>query len=1112
MKLTEFSLRNPLIIGAITFAVAFLGLYAYATMGVGITPNISFPLVIVTTTAIGADPATIESQVTKPIEDAVAGLPNIDTITSTSSEGASLVAIQFTTAANPELAPVDVERIINSARSKLPTAADPPSIRKLETSAFPVLAVAASGPQSLVEIQDIATNRINRAFTAVPGVQSVQVTGGDTREVQVKVNLDRLRGYGLGLNQLQQALQTQQIETPAGLLAASGKDVNVRLNALVTKPADLGQIVVANVSSVPVYLRDVATIDDTVKKTTQITRVNGTPAVTIVATKTAGANTLAVSKGVRAAIAEMQPTLPAGMRMDVITDAATYTQQSFDTIQKTLGEAVVLTGLILLLFLHTPRGTLIVLVSIPTSVLTTLALMNIMGMTLNLFSMLALTLSVGILVDDSIVVLENIYRHLGLGEPPVVAAFNGRREIGLAALTITMVDVVVYVPIALIQGIAGDFIRPFALVIAVATLTSLAVSFTLTPLLASRFLNAEHARKEGRDLLAKFGRRWDQAFGWLELQYERLLRGVLTAHLVRLGFVRIGMRWVAIAAGVLTAAAGVAVLASGAVGVDIFPSGDQSEVDVTLTMPPASTIQATNDVVQRMEGVLHTVPEVREVYTNSGGSGGGFGVANGDSAQLTVLLVPKAERTRSAADLVEEFRRTLAPSIPQSRLNVSLPNAFGFGGFGSQAIQIAVRGPDPTTLNQLVDQVTTLVTSVPGASEVNNANQKVQPEYVVQIDRNRAADLGITAQTAATGLQVSVGGVVASKFRQPGLDNIDIRLITDDAFRASPNRLPELPLLSSNGSLVQLLQIANVVPGSAPTQIAHVSQQRSVTINASANGRLVGDVLSDIQQRMARVTLPPGYTVTYLGQAAQGTSAFNDIFKALGVALILMYLLMLMLFRSVMLPLAVLMSLPLAIVGALGAMALTKSPFTLFSLLGVAVLVGLVGKNAILLVDYTDTLRKRGRSRTDALLEAGPIRLRPILMTSFSIIIALSPIALGLEEGSELLKAAAIVLIGGLTTSTLLTLVFVPALYTIFDDIQNLFVRLVRRVATPRVMEPAELAILYPDGVVHHDGAGDGAADGHAVEAPQVLAPAPGRVATADRPKRPTNGHRRRTP
>lgn len=1067
MKITQFSIRNPLVVAALTIALACYGVATYFSLGVALFPNVSFPVVAVTTVDAGADPATIETQVTKPIEDAVATLPNIDSITSTSGEGVSSVSVQFTTAANPNLVSVDVERAVNSVRSQLPSDAEAPAIAKLDLGQIPVIYVALSGPQPLDQLQQVATDRIQRQLEAVPGVSSVRVQGGRAREIEVKVDLARLQARGIGLNTVQQALQTEQVEVPAGVLTApGGKELNVRLNGLVAQPNDLAKIVIAQTASGPVYLGDVATIQDGTKKATIISRVNGKPAIVLTASKLASANTIQVSTGIRQAMARIQTSLPAGMRLDVTYDAATYTQQSFNTIQKTLVEAVIFTGLILLLFLHTWRSTSIVLVSIPTSVLSTFVGMRILGYDLNLMTMLALTLSVGILVDDSIVILENIYRHLSLGEPPIVASVNGRAEIGLAAITITLVDVVVYVPLALMSGIGGDFIRPFALVIACATLVSLLVSFTLTPLLTSRFLNATDATKDGTGPLRAFGRRWDAGMERLGRGYRLLLRGVLTGHLVRLGPIRVGMRWGVVALGTLTFAAGIGLVAFGLVGFDFFPSGDQSEVDITLKMPPATALATTDAVVQQLDARLHALPEVRETFIITGGSGNGGGIsAGGDTSLIFVLLKPKSERARSSREIADQLRQTLPSGLPGAKLYVNLPNAFGFGGFGGQAIQVAVRGPNPEVLNTLVDRVESQVKSVPGAVEVNSSNESVRAETVFQINRSRAADAGVTAQQAALALRTAVDGAVVSKYRQPGQDDVDIRLISDDAYRASPDNLGSLPLLTNKGTIVRLEQVGTVVTGVAPTQINHVDRERTVTIYASAGqGRDVGTVQRDLEQKLSQLPLPPGYTIKYAGSAAQGADSFSAIFQALGIAIVLMYILMTMLFGSLMLPLAVLCSLPLAVVGSLTGMALTQTPFTIFSMLGFALLVGLVGKNAILLVDYTDTLRKHGADRTSALLEAGPIRLRPILMTTLSIIVGLAPVALGVEEGSELLKAAAVVLIGGLTTSTLLTLVVVPAMYTIFDDINSFAGRLGRRVVKPRDLEPEELLILHPEG------------------------------------------------
>ncbi|HLH72456.1 MAG TPA: efflux RND transporter permease subunit, partial [Chloroflexota bacterium] len=737
MNITQFSIRNPLVVITVAVTLALFGLYTYFTLGVSLFPSVNFPEVQITTVDAGADPATIETEVTKPIEEAIAALPNVDTVTSTSSEGVSSVDVQFTTAADPNLVSVDVERQISSIRSKLPSEADAPSIFKLDLNTIPVIAVMVSGPQSLDQIQAVANDRLQNALESVPGVGSVQIIGGQQREIQIKVDPAKLEARGLGLNTIQQALQNAQVEAPAGVLTApGGKEVNVRLNGLVARPSQLANIVIAQTSQGPVYLGDVATIQDGVKKSNIIVRDNGSRSVRLQVSKAAAANTLDVSTAVRKEVADLQPSLPRGMTLSVTYDAATYTQQSFNTIQRTLLEAILFTGLILLLFLHTWRSTFIVLIAIPSSVLTTFVGMRFLHYNLNLMSMLALTLSVGILVDDSIVILENISRHIGLREPPVLAAVNGRAEIGLAAVTITMVDVVVYLPIALLTGIVGDFIRPFALVIACATLISLLVSFTLTPLLASRFLNVGQLVPRGGRPLARFGRAWDRGFARLERGYGRLLGWTLTGDALRFGFVRSGAlrisggrfgariptslpaRWGVVAVGTFAFGAGVALVAVGLIGFDFFPSGDQSEIDIMMQMPPATALATTDTAAQQVDTRLRAIPEVQQVVTASGDVSGTGGGSGGDQSFIFVYLKPKAERARTSAQIAEVIRQRLSTGTPGATFSVQLPNAFGFGGFGGQPIQVAVRGPNPEVLNRLVDQVTAAVESVPGATEV----------------------------------------------------------------------------------------------------------------------------------------------------------------------------------------------------------------------------------------------------------------------------------------------------------------------------------------------------------------------------------------------------------
>jgi HAE1 family hydrophobic/amphiphilic exporter-1 len=551
--------------------------------------------------------------------------------------------------------------------------------------------------------------------------------------------------------------------------------------------------------------------------------------------------------------------------------------------------------------------------------------------------------------------------------------------------------------------------------------------------------------------MATFGRMWDAGFARVERGY---------AHLLRVALPR---RWLVIGVGCASFAAGLSLVFLGLVGLDFFPSGDQSELDITLTMPPATTLDATNAVAKQVERELRAYPEVRSLYSVVGRSATGStnGALGGGSnqAQITALLVARAERNRSVAVLAEDVRQRLEGQHPGAKLRIGMPNAFGFGGFGGAPIQVQVQGSDPAVVSRLATQIQQVAAAVPGAVGIDNSDDNLQTQLRARVDWTRAADLGVTPRDAGAVLRTALDGFTANatQFRQAGKSSIPIRVLTADAAHTSTSDIARLPVNGVRGP-VELGQFVTFERVRIPTAIAHVNRLRSVTVGVNAGqGHLVGDLQNSIQKAVASVTLPSGYSVTYAGNGQQGGSAFGDMARAMTVAVLLMYMLMMMLFRSVTLPLAVLMSLPLAMIGALGAMAIAHSAFTLFSMLGVAVLLGLVGKNAILLVDRTARLRESGVSRFEALLEAGPSRLRPIVMTTLSVMAALLPIASGLEEGSELLQSVALVLIGGLLTSTLLTLVFVPAMYTVFDDIQTVVQRLVRWRPTSDEAPPVHL-------------------------------------------------------
>lgn len=1025
MGLTRVAILRPLFMLMVILAIVVFGLVSYTRLGIDLFPAINFPVVSVVTTYSGASPDAVETLVTVPIEDALSGLSDVDYMVSTSGEGVSFVTIVFTDRANPDAVATDVERKISAMRSQLPSDADVPNVVTFDINALPVMNIAVSGAMAPEDLFRIVDETVVPRLSSVSGVASVSVVGGLKREIQVRIDQDKLRAHGLSVQQVNNALAQENVNVPGGTLTEQGRDFSVRLNALVPSPERLRNVVVATTPNGPIYLRDVAEVRDTHQERRQINRSNGKESIGLLITKQSTANTLTVADGVKKELTELEATLPAGMEIGVITDASVFTRDSLDSLQQNLVEAIVLTGLVLLAFLHTWRSTIIVLLAIPTSLIATFAVMYFLGFTLNMMSMMGLALVIGILVDDSIVVLENIFRHLELGETPFSAALKGRSEIGLAAIAITLVDVVVFTPVAFMSGITGQYFREFGLVVAAATLFSLFVSFTLTPMLASRWLRVSHG---GNSPLAVFGRYWEAGYDWLADRYRGLLAWSLR------------MRWLVVAIGVASFIGGIGLVALNLVSTEFLPTADQGEFTLFAEMPPGTALEETDAAIAKVESRLAEWPEVKSYFTSIG-VGGQNRPDQPRYGRIIVKLVPSHERMRSADDLAAAARE-LAADVPGLKLHVELPSVAGPGG---QPVTIFIHGDDQQQLSALATQVEQIVASVPGTRDVQNSGLEGQPEIVVRLDRDRAADLGITAGQAAALIRTAINGAVVTQFRPEVGDPVDVRVLAGEDDVARIDQLKNLPLATSRGTTIALGQIATFEQVAGPSQISRRDRQRLITVSADLAGRPLGDVTRDIQVKLDQLDVPEGYEVSFGGATEAQQESFVQLFQALALSILLMYMLMVALYESLLYPFIIMLSLPLAVVGALGGLFLTDTTLSMVSMIGMIMLTGLVGKNAILLVDYTNTLRKRGLTRNAALLEAGPVRLRPILMTTSAMVIAMLPVALAHAEGSELRKPMAIVIIGGLLTSTLLTLVFIPAVYTIFDDVQTLIGRLFGR-------------------------------------------------------------------
>jgi HAE1 family hydrophobic/amphiphilic exporter-1 len=1024
MWLTSIAIKRPLFMLMVIGALLVVGLVSWTKLGVDLLPALDFPVVVVATSYPGASPDAVDTLITQPIEDAVATIPDIDYIQATSVEGVSSVVIFFTDKAAKDSS-IDVERRVSALRGQLPTDAKDPSVGKYDPNAQPILLLSLSGNRDLGALERLAEDKLQKPLEATDGVAQVTLVGGLVREIQVQVDQQRLQAHGLSILQVNQALAGDNVNVPAGSIIQQGRDWNVRLDNQAQTPQELNSVLVATTPNGPVFLKDVATVVDTYKKVSTVQRTNGQSAMGITVVKQSSANTVATADNVKATLAALQPSLPPGTQINAAYDASIFTRSSLNDVTRELAQAVLLTGLVLLVFLHSFRSTLIVLLAIPTSLIATLGVMYFMGLSLNMMSLMGLTLTVGILVDDSIVVLENIFRHLQLGEAPREAALSGRSEIGFAAIAITLVDVVVFAPIAFMSGITGQYFRQFGLVIVSATLFSLFVSFTLTPLLASRWYTRRTTGESSdlpptRNPLVLFGRAWDRGYARLAATYAYVLRFAVGSK----------TRWLVVGLSILSFIGGILLVTTGILSTEFFPNADNGALTVNLEMPAGTSLDATNAASQKIEERIMTWPEVSQVFSSVGQSGG-FGPNQERFTTMQVQLVDKSQRKRTPDDLVK-IARGFGSDIPGAKVTAAPVSQFGDNG--TSAVSVRIQGEDQSVLSSLASQVADVVHHTAGTADINDGGITGDPELVVNVDRQKAADLGLTPAQVSSVLRTGLAGSTVSTFRPAGTTGWDVNVILNPAERDRVDQVGQIPIVTPTGATIQLGQIAGVSAANGPTQINRRDRQRSVYVTANLNGRTAGDVAKDIQAGLDKISVPSGYKITQGGDAQSQSESFGEILQALGLSVLLMYMLMVALFESLVFPLMIMFSLPLAVVGAFGLLAVTGNTLNMLSMIGLILLTGLVGKNAILLVDYTNTLRKRGLARNEALLQAGPTRLRPILMTTSALVLAMLPIALKLGEGSEWRAPMAVTVIGGLLTSTLLTLVLIPAVYTIMDD------------------------------------------------------------------------------
>lgn len=1026
MSITEVAVKRPLFITVVFVVLILFGLISYNQLSYNLLPKFEANVVSVMTTYRGASADEVETNVTKHIEDAVSAIEGLDQINSTSQEGVSSVIIQLKQGISVDLAQQEAQRKVEQVISLLPDDADRPVINKFSTDEIPVLRMGVTANLSPSALYDLIDDKLKPQLSNVAGVGQVTIIGGTERQIQVNISQDKLKAYHLSISQVSAAINNANTSYPAGQVKTQDDQLSIRFDAKLTTVANLRNVIVGKSSNGgQVFLRDIAEVYDGVADATAVNHINGRPSVALQIQKQSDANAVDVSKLTRERLTSLEKQYASqGLKFNIASDQSIYTLASADAVVFDLGLAVLIVSVVMLLFLHSFRSSMFILVALPSSMIPTFILMSVLGFSLNLMTLMALSLVVGILVDDSIVVLENINRHMEMGKSRWQAALDGRAEIGFTALAITLVDVVVFVPLALTQGLIGNILREFSLVVVFSTLMSLLVSFTLTPLLASRFGKIEVLDK-------------NSLWGRLNLGFEKFLDNVKEEYGRILTWVLGHKRYIFLLS-IFLIVGSIALVPGGFVGAAFMQQSDRGELNVSIELAPTASVYQTNQVAQRVEKILLGKKEVTRVFTNVGYSSTGLGTtSNSNIADLTVQLVDKKERAISSEEFGQGIQKEIL-QIPGVKVTVA-PTSIT-GNANQAPIQVAVKGTDMAVIRKTAAEVKAIVTSVPGTSNVDYSVDDPKPEVGVTLDREKMAQLGINAAEVGATLQTAFRGDDRSKFKQNGKE-YDIMVNLDQFDRSKADDIRHLTFVNSQGQTFELSQFATIREGMGESVLQRIDRLSSITINSQVVGRPSGSIGADIQAKMAKVKLPEGISIEYRGDLKNQADAFGSLGVALLLGIVLIYLIMVALYESTIYPFVVLFSIPVALVGALTALALTMESLTIFSIVGMIMLLGLVAKNAILIVDFANQLKEEGYALKEALIEAGKERLRPILMTTIAMIAGMLPIALASGDGAEVKNGMAWVIIGGLTSSLLLTLFLVPSAYYVVDRIKERFTK-----------------------------------------------------------------------
>jgi HAE1 family hydrophobic/amphiphilic exporter-1 len=1053
MFISDFAIKRPIITVVTMIALVVFGLASLARLDTDEFPAIDAPIVFIGIAYPGASPDVVEREVVTRLEDKISGISGVDKINSTSRDGFAQIIVQFVFSRPVDQATQDIRDAISAVRSQLPAEILEPIIQRFDPNQLPIVSLAlTSTVLSTPQLTQLADQGIAGDLRAIGGVAQVNVVGGDSAQLNINVRPRDLTAFGVGIDQVVNAVRAQNLAAPVGQVNSAMEQRSIRLEGRFEHPEEFNQLVIAQRGGSLITLGQVASVEAGAAEPNSAALFNGTQAIGLDIVKSREYSTTAVADLVKARIDQLQKTLPSGTRLEVVRDAGVRVRNSVRNVVEALVEGAVLTVLVVFLFLNSWRSTVITGLALPVSVLTSFVPLAVFGFTLNTMSLLGLSLAIGILIDDAIVVRENIVRHVELGRDHMTAAHEGTDEIGLAVAATTFSIVAVFAPVGFMPGVAGQWFKPFALTIACAVLVSLFVSFSLDPMLSAYWPDPQLEAHERRNPIA---RALDRFNVWFDRQADRY-KGLIAWALDH--------RWTMVVLAAISFFGAIALQV--AIGAFAFvPVSDQSELNIAIETPPGSSLDYTTLKAEEVARMIRSRPEVLYTYTTVGSSSGSGEV---DNASIYVKLKPKNQRALSQ-DAIGEQLRTRMHLLGGATAYIY---ASGFGGAQKQ-LQLQLQGPDPTTLGQLADRIATLVRETPGAVDVGLSTRGQKPELNVRVNRGLAGTLGVNLGQLAQSLRFAFAGVDAGTWVDPtGISRyVHVRLVPQARENASD--LGQLPVVvtpnvtagatqtGAGGSMtppvVPLNQVATITPSFGPAQIDHYQRQRVITIGANVEGASFGNVSQEVMRKVNRLQMPTGYRVSAGGQAESQSQVFGSIFTALGIAVMLMYLILVVQFGSFLDPLAILISLPLSLIGVVLALLITRDSLNLMSLIGVILLMGIVAKNAILLIDFAKWAYKdRGVDRRSALIEAGRIRLRPIMMTTLALIAGMIPVALGLGEGADFRAPLGRAVIGGVITSTILTLVVIPTVYEILDEWREWLFAKFRRPAAVRHPGPVE--------------------------------------------------------